>query len=329
MTGAESPIDLPVEAPSAVGAVSSKREGGELHTQTTGETVAGDGAEVGEEGYSNEGEMERTSLDDVLKSSGAQLEVKRVDKDRTIIGDSSADEMRDAALKQQRMEAVWRQIKDLGRSDKMKWASDKRHKANKLYQQQKFKQAIEEYSDCLLALDFGKSEAEARDCQEHLQLPVVTNLAACMLETNENRRCIALCDTALSIDPRCIKARFRRGVAHHRLCETDEAQQDFVETVRLVDGLEEAQKAEESHLQLKKRASVYLDGIQRRKKVDKAMYSRMFAKDKPLYPDKPSAGSAASGPSVWRRWARHAVRVCARLLVRVFCPERNTPKRED
>ena len=76
MKEAESSIDLPVEAPSAVGAVSCKRKGGELHTQTTGETVAGDGGKAEEEGQSSEGGMDRTSLDEILKSSGAQLEVE-------------------------------------------------------------------------------------------------------------------------------------------------------------------------------------------------------------------------------------------------------------
>jgi hypothetical protein len=41
------------------------------------------------------------------------------------------------------------------------------------------------YTDCLCALDFSGSEAQSKILKNSIQIPVTTNLAACMLEQGQ------------------------------------------------------------------------------------------------------------------------------------------------
>mmetsp|Transcript_96605 Transcript_96605/g.258285 ORF Transcript_96605/g.258285 Transcript_96605/m.258285 type:complete len:137 (-) Transcript_96605:489-899(-) len=80
------------------------------------------------------------------------------------------------------MKIMAEEVQGKTRRDKMDWALQLKDHANSLYHNQKFREAAKVYTDCLVALDFGETEEDSRETQVMLQLPVTTNLAACMIE---------------------------------------------------------------------------------------------------------------------------------------------------
>lgn len=227
------------------------------------------------------------SIADILSHcpvDGARVELKRVDKDRNVIGDSSAQEFGVEVERCQRMKIMAGEVQGKSRADKMDWALQLKDHANSLYHDQKFKDAAKVYTDCLVALDFGETEEEARETQLKLQLPVTTNLAACMIEQGSYSRCIELCNIALGIDPCCIRALYRRGVAHYRRQEHDESRRDFEAALAaMVQAPSENEQTANDDMM--RRMTVYLSYIRRKREEHKLMFARAFTASH--YVDKP------------------------------------------
>lgn len=94
--------------------------------------------------------------------------------------------------------------------------------------------AATSYKRALLYLDYSfgstKAEDELFDSEKH---KCHLNLAACMIELKEYRQAINECRLALSLNAGNAKAHYRRGLAHLRLGDFDEAQLDLAEAIRL------------------------------------------------------------------------------------------------
>merc|ERR1712062_714598 len=95
------------------------------------------------------------------------------------------------------------------------------------YYANNFEDAAKLYNDCLCAMDLTGSAAENAEVAAKLQLPVCTNLAACMIELSRYHRCMEICNMALAVDPNCIKALYRRALALYRLNDYANARPDF------------------------------------------------------------------------------------------------------
>jgi hypothetical protein len=68
--------------------------------------------------------------------------------------------------------------------------------------------------DALLGLDLSNEGSKCHnDMIDLLQVPVLCNLAACFLQTQEYQRVVRLCSEALVVRPSCAKARLRRAQA--------------------------------------------------------------------------------------------------------------------
>jgi len=172
------------------------------------------------------------------------------------------------------------------RRDKMDWALQLKDHANSLYHNQKFREAAKVYTDCLVALDFGETEEESRETQVMLQLPVTTNLAACMIEQGSYARCIELCNIAVGIDPRCVRALYRRGVAHYRRHEHEEARADFESAQQSMKCFPASSGSEQTaYDDMDRRMTVYLNYIRRKKAEHKQMFAKAFQASH--YDDKP------------------------------------------
>lgn len=227
---------------------------------------------------------------------GPHCVIKRVDKDQNVIGGTGAEEMQRELLSrartQKRLGTCAEYVKDFGRAEKLQWALDLKEQANAVYSASRFEEAARLYNDCLVALDFGGTEEENAEVAQRLQLPVCTNLAACMIEMGQYARCVEICSLALAVDPDCARALYRRGLAHYRLGDFGSARPDFERALENVstrlkegDAFEEDQTCSGSMLDVRRRAQVYLTHIRRFTVSEKASCERMF--ERPIYADRP------------------------------------------
>merc|ERR550514_1448176 len=101
---------------------------------------------------------------------------------------------------QQRLGGLAEYVKDMSREEKLEWALKVKDLGNEKYAANCFDEATTLYNDCLVALDLEGTEAECERTRRELQLPVCTNLAACMIESGSYERCIEICELALQVD---------------------------------------------------------------------------------------------------------------------------------
>mmetsp|Transcript_22813 Transcript_22813/g.53293 ORF Transcript_22813/g.53293 Transcript_22813/m.53293 type:complete len:331 (-) Transcript_22813:14-1006(-) len=241
------------------------------------------------------GEDQPTNFADIL---GPDCIIRRVDKDKNVIGTAQPDEMQrevmHRASAQKRLGAVAEHVKTMTRAQKLDWALDLKSKANQEYSANRFEDAAKLYNDCLCALDFDGSEEEQKEVKVKLQLPACTNLAACMIEMGEYTRCIEICDIALSVDASSAKALYRRGLAYYRLGNYTKARPDFEKSLQSVTAERESCNSEEQLRTLNdltRRITVYLGHIRSFYKDEKDRCRQMFQAEKSIYEDRKGAGS--------------------------------------
>lgn len=242
-----------------------------------------------------EGEGCSRSFADIL---GPNCVIKRVDKDQKVIGHAEPDEMQQElvarAATQKRLGACAEHVHHLPRKEKLQWALDLKDKANECYVQSRFEEAARLYNDCLVALDFDGKEDETAEVVAKLQLPVCTNLAACLIEMGKYEECVRMCDIALSVDPTAPKALYRRGLARYRLGDHRQSRPDLEAALRSIsnwrmnqDGASE--DAPGMH-DLERRIRHYLIDIRRTLELEKANCQKIFLRkdsEKRLYDDRP------------------------------------------
>ena len=129
----------------------------------------------------------------IFHDMGGNCEIKRVDKNKKVLGTAKPEDFELEVNRAQRMGTVAEGLKGLSRAEKMQWALALKDQANDYYRQRNFKAAATAYQDCLLGLDFGSSEDQARESKMKLQLPIVLNLAACFLEQGLNFQVVEVC----------------------------------------------------------------------------------------------------------------------------------------
>eukprot|EP00927_Polykrikos_kofoidii_P021818 TRINITY_DN20548_c0_g1_i1.p1 TRINITY_DN20548_c0_g1~~TRINITY_DN20548_c0_g1_i1.p1 ORF type:complete len:376 (+),score=78.87 TRINITY_DN20548_c0_g1_i1:142-1128(+) len=274
------------------------------------------------------GDAEQTSFRDLL---GPDCVIKRMDKDRNIMCEAKPEEMQHEmmtkAAAQKRLGACAEHVKNMSRKEKLDWALDLKDRANEFYAANNFDEASKLYNDCLVALDLSGTEEENADVAQKLQLPVCTNLAACMIENGRYWRCIEICDIALSVDSKNVKALYRRGLANYRMGNHAKAQPDFEAALRYVsaklaevsvepkktnvesrtkaaDGgstkndvkLTEAEEELRSLNDVKRRVTVYLLHIREFSAKEKQSCQRMFERD--LYSDRPGVSDKDAEPQI-------------------------------
>lgn len=60
-------------------------------------------------------------------------------------------------------------------------------------------EAAQLYNDCLVALDFDDDEAQNLEARQKLQLPICTNLAACLIEHLDVSSGIGTCPSVCKV----------------------------------------------------------------------------------------------------------------------------------
>jgi len=206
------------------------------------------------------------NITDILKASGCEM--KRCDKDRNVVGDTSPEDFGQTVEQAQRLTAIAKELEHYSPEQKMEWAKKVKDAGNESYYKREIKEATAFYVDCLVALDLVDEKVKHR-MRHEIQLPVTTNLAACMLEQGRNLKCAELCNVALGIDPTNIIAWTRKAVSHFRLLDYEDALHDFDEALKLLD---------EPSGQQYQRIMMYVNQIQRQASLEKRRARRAFSK---------------------------------------------------
>lgn len=235
-----------------------------------------------------EGE-EPTSFRDLL---GPDCVIRRVDKDKKFLCNAKPEEMQkelmSRAATQKRLGACAEHVKNMKRDEKLRWAIELKDQANQFYNNMNFEEAARLYNDCLVALDLDGAPEENREVQLKLQLPVCTNLAACTIEMGRYQQCIEICDIAISVDPKCAKALYRRGLAHYRQGDHISARPDFEAALSEArTARDEMEYGEEPRAldDLIRRVTVYLGNIRQYSQKERERCQKMWTKT--MYDDRP------------------------------------------
>jgi len=284
-------------------------------TEIDGEAIEAAAKKIEEE--QGEGEDDGSQMQSFRDLLGPDCVIKRVDKDKNVLSvvqpEEMQHEMMTKASAQKRLGACADHVTGMNRKDKLDWALDLKDRANEYYGDNKFEEAAKLYNDCLVALDFDGTEEENTMVARRLQLPVCTNLAACMIEMGQNSRTVEICNIALSVDPRSPKATYRRGLAYYRLGNHRLARPDFevalTEINNTIDLQVDSKDADESEIKslrdLKKRVILYLSNIRIYNAQEKESAKKVFKKDKEskegeqpeLYKDRPDVKEKEEAPA--------------------------------
>lgn len=153
-------------------------------------------------------------------------------------------------------------IANYTQDEKLKWSNGQRQLGNKLYSKQKYKEAMDVYLTCLVAINVNKTNNEKKNspttndndttCKNdewvqrtdtEIKLPILMNLSACTLKLGMHRKTCSFCDMALEINvvgsnnytnP---KIYFRRGKSYMLLGMHDKAERDYNKCLEILNGM--------------------------------------------------------------------------------------------
>lgn len=247
--------------------------------------------------FKDDGDFIATAMPNFAEILGPHCTIQRVDQNQKVLGEAKPDEFQHEVLSraqtQRRLGACAEHVKDMSRAQKLEWAISLKTAGNTFYFDCKFEEAARLYNDCLVALDLDGDPDEVAEAKNKLQLPVCTNLAACMIEIGNYRRCIDICNIALEVDPNCAKALYRRGLSLYRLGDHASARTDFEGALKVIEtGLQRAATEDDGSDAVKslgdihKRVHIYLRHIRKFGAIERKACERMFASE-PLYADRP------------------------------------------
>jgi len=261
----------------------------------------GEGQQEHDDEFADETVDESVSFAEIL---GPHCSIQRVDKNRKVLGRSKPEDMQrevmGRAMTQRRLGAVANHVQGMSRDQKLAFALSLKEQGNELYAERQFEEAARVYNDSLCALDLDGSAEEKAEAASKLQLPVCTNLAACTIEMACYTRTVEVCNMALGVDPTCIKALYRRGLALYRLGDHATARPDFEAAWRLLNeardpdwSLEETKAMDD----LRRRVSVYLGQIRKFAQEEKRWCQQVVRSD--IYQDRPKVqASEAPKPPI-------------------------------
>ena len=110
-----------------------------------------------------------------------------------------------------------------------------RDEGNSAFRSRKFDEALTAYKRAIVYLDYTVSEVDAEnELADTERCKCYLNMAACTLEDEKLSSSINYCRLALQLDPNNSKAFYRRGLAHLRRGDLEEAQTDLYKAMKLI-----------------------------------------------------------------------------------------------
>merc|ERR1719411_721035 len=127
-----------------------------------------------------------------------------------------------------------------------------KEEGNNLFKEKKYEEAIEKYVEALSRIDIIICKNQFKNMPNLIEqkTPLLLNYAQCKLFLGDFRSAIGPCDEVLNIEPKNVKALFRRGKAHVRLLSSEEATKDFEAVMKLDKKLTNACKKEIEKLEV-------------------------------------------------------------------------------
>ena len=108
-----------------------------------------------------------------------------------------------------------------------------RGEGNAHFQTKSYQEALISYKRALLYLDYSFADTDLEEEElEAERLKCHINLGAVYLELEMWDEAVNHCRLALKIDPDCVKAHYRKGLAHLKKGDLDQAQADLYAALR-------------------------------------------------------------------------------------------------
>jgi tetratricopeptide (TPR) repeat protein len=130
-----------------------------------------------------------------------------------------------AADAQAKLQQASQIVSQLNCDEKLQWATEQRQVGNQLFQEGKYKEAMDVYLTCLVALEYTSKDHDSQDdvqmksideMDKDIKMPVLLNLAACALSLGMYKKTVSFCDFCMELNcaKKNAKVYFRRGKAH-------------------------------------------------------------------------------------------------------------------
>lgn len=184
---------------------------------------------------------------------------------------------------------------------KLRWAKHQRKEGNKIFAAGGYKDAMDVYLTCLVAMDQSSKENEnhmkavAEECEdpiptaqieEEIKLPVLLNLALCALKLGMLSKAEKFCNYAIEMDAgkRSVKANFRRGRARMLMGHYVSAELDLARALELNDeaatnttyDLKEVQSEREAILREMEKLDRLVSQAEKNEETQKKAMERVF-----------------------------------------------------
>ena len=116
---------------------------------------------------------------ETMGKHGANVELKRKMPDGTY--EAASEGTMKALGTQARMSSFAQVLASMTREEKDLWAIEMRQKANELYREKKFDEALSRYMEALTASDLGNA-ADSQHNIDSVIVPLLCNMSACCVE---------------------------------------------------------------------------------------------------------------------------------------------------
>jgi len=175
-------------------------------------------------------------------------------------------------------------------AERLAWINEQRKKGNERFGAGEYDAAVDEYMRCLCALDFksckgGVSEDQAKMGDVQMKIPVLNNMAQCMIKKDLAERANDLLDEVLKLDPKNAKATARKLTCMLKLGQVYAVEKEVAYIKNTLDTYGTADRPEDRNL-LKSTLQQLERELAQRSEKDKAFSKNIFSKGG-LYEDKP------------------------------------------
>jgi FK506-binding protein 4/5 len=158
---------------------------------------------------------------------------------------------------------------EMSTEEKIEACKKAKEEGNELFRQSKWKRAHKKYKKAAGFIEAGYSMKDEEKAEaDPLKLVCHLNMAACNLKLKEYKSVLEDCKKALEIEPKNIKALFRRGQALSALDDWKEAQSTFDKALEL----------EPDNKDVKREIALLKRKIAEQDKKDRKRYQNMFAR---------------------------------------------------
>lgn len=135
-----------------------------------------------------------------------------------------------------RMGQLARYLSVLTPEEKLEWALQRKTEGNELFAAGDAAAAVLRYLDATVGLDFGSTPEQSAAAKSLIQVPVLTNLAACYVSLRQWDKVVRLCNEAIDVDAECSKAHLRKARALIELERPREARNVLARAEQLLPG---------------------------------------------------------------------------------------------